>query len=132
LVPLRRESFLSKEHAHDEFCLTLLARSEHQEALTWLRAGAGKHTIGELPDTESSLALVEALYSAGALHVEAVEIASYPRMGNRQNTGKLVVTLPSESAARLRVFAWSAPIAASLGFDPEPDNGQEYLFVALD
>jgi len=123
---------MSATHNHDQFCLDLLGRGVHQEARGWLRAGRDKNTLGELPDTASSLALVEAIYSAGALHVEAVEIDDYPEMGNCQNTGKLVITLPSDPAARLRVFEWSAPIAVSLGFDPEPDNGQKYLFVALD
>lgn len=123
---------MSARHGHDMFCLELLARGVHHEALGWLRIGGGKNTLGELPDAESSLALVEAVHSAGALHVEAVEIDDYPQMGGRQNTGKLVVTLPSDPAARLRVFGWSAPIAASLGSDPECDSGQQYLFVALD
>ena len=59
----------------------------------------------------------------------AIEIDEYER-GN--NTGKLIIELPDDAAARKRVFAWAGKIAREQGFDPEREAGQRYVFVMLD
>ncbi len=62
--------------------------------------------------------------------VFAVEIEKYP--GGMENTGKLVIELPVDPAARTSVFDWAAAIARESGFDGDIDVGQRYLFVMLD
>ena len=99
-----------------------------REAREWLRSGDG-NTLGELESTEKSLAIVDEAYSAGAIKVLAVEIDDYPEA---QNSGKLVIELPTASANRAAVFAWASEIAATHGFDGEADEGQTHLFVMLD
>ncbi|MGL4422893.1 MAG: hypothetical protein ACRCZF_19655, partial [Gemmataceae bacterium] len=70
-------------------------------------------------------------YAAGAAKVLAVEIEEYPE-DEAANTSKLLIELPTEPSRRSGVFAWAGPIALGLGFDPEEDAGQSYLFVSLD
>lgn len=105
------------------------ARSK--EALAWLQIGMpDTHTLGEIPTTAASLALVQELYGLGATQVTAVNIQTYET--GDENTGKLIVSLPKETSARARVFVWCAKWAEQLGFEPECDSGQEYIFVMLD
>ncbi len=123
---------MSDRENPDEFCLGLLAKPNHREALSWLEGSAGKHTLGELPDTQRSIALVREAYSAGAAEVIAVEIDEYPHMGNTQNTGKLVVKLPDEPSKRRQVLRWTGRVAEAQGFDADAEMGQKYVFVMLD
>ena len=118
------------EH-HEQFILELLYDSTAQkaEALNWLQNSGGGNTLGELDSTEESVALVAAIYAAGAEEVIAIEIDDYD---GAQNTGKLLIKLPQDEAARRSVFAWHDWQAESMGFDAEPDMGQSYLFSMLD
>ena len=115
----------------DEFVQPLLDASDTKEALSWLRAGNERdfRSIGELETNEESISLIELIYRAGATEVFAVEIDEFPE---GQNTGKLVVKLPDDTAARRRLFDWAGTIAEQQGFDPEVDSGQQYLFLMLD
>jgi hypothetical protein len=103
-------------------------KSKKAEALKWLTE-SGENTLGELGTTEESIDLVQAAYDAGAEEVLAIEIDQY---GENENTGKLLVKLPSEKEARKRVFAWCGTQAEAQGFDAEEDTGQTYVFVMLD
>ena len=104
--------------------------SKTAEALVWLEGSGGQNTLGELFTTEESIALVKDAYAAGAEEVLAIEIDEYD--GSYENTGKLIVRVPREPAARGRVFQWCAQQAAARGFDGEIDEGQTHIFVALD
>jgi hypothetical protein len=124
---------VSKEVAFaDTFAQDFLAPDEHpQEALSWLKAGGDKHTLGELASTSSSIRLVNTIYRAGASKVWAVEIDTYPN--GSENTGKLVIELPSQPPLRSQVLAWASRKAKAQGFDEIiNDEGQHYVFVMLD
>lgn len=109
----------------------LLQSPDSAEASEWLRAGEpGTRTLGELPDTETSLQLVCGLYALGAEKVTAVEIDRYDT--GEENTGRLVVSLPTDRQARGRVFARCGELAQDVGYGPETDTGQNLLFVMLD
>lgn len=109
----------------------LLNSGQSKEALAWLQGGKPEsRTLGELPTTAASIAMVEKLYALGAARVTAANIATYDT--GEENTGKLIVSLPKESSARARVFEWCAEQAEQLGFEPERDVGQEHVFVMLD
>lgn len=114
--------------AHERFIRERL-KSRKAEALGWLKRSHGRNTLGELPTTEEATTLVKAIYAAGAERVIAVEIDEYD---DGQNTGKLVIRLPTDPARRQRVFAWHGKQAQSMGFDAEPDIGQSHLFSLLD
>lgn len=103
--------------------------SKKAEAIAWLESSSDRNTLGELSTTDESIALAKAAYEAGAEEVLAIEIDEYD---GYQNTGKLIVKVPLEAAARKRVFQWCAEQAEALGFDGERDEGQTHIFVALD
>ncbi len=115
----------------DDFVQQFLNAPTTKEALGWLRAGTDEdfRSIGELETNEESISLVELIYNAGASEVLAVEIDEFPE---GQNTGKLVVKLPDDSAKRKCILDWAGTISQQQGFDPEPDSGQQYVFLMLD
>lgn len=112
-----------------QFVKQLLA-SEKAEALEWLRAGSvdSSRNLGEM-EADQSTEFVPRLYDLGAEQVLAVEIDEYPKGAN---TGHLLVQLPVDDAARERLFAFEREHAESHGFDGEPDEGQEYVYLKLD
>jgi hypothetical protein len=97
-----------------------------QQVRDWIRQE--NRTLGEL-GREESLSLADEIYKAGAAHVYAIEIDEYPE---GSNTGKLIIELPDDAAARERVLAWAGVIAREQGFDAESDIGQRYVFSMLD
>ena len=115
----------------DDFIQKLLDNPNKSEAFAWLDESTERshRTLGEL-DSNDSITLVDELYKTGALEVLAVDIKTY--LDGSQNTGKLIIILPSDSMARTRVFDWEAKQSAALGYDPTPDFGQNSLFVLLD
>jgi hypothetical protein len=44
----------------------------------------------------------------------------------------LVIELPADKDARVKLFAFEAAVATSQGFDPVPDEGQNLLFLKSD
>jgi hypothetical protein len=121
----------SQLEQHEEFIRERLQdpNSLKAEALRWLEDSDNKNTLGELGSTEASVALVKAIYAAGAEEVIAVEIDDY---GGQQNSGKLVIRLPQDTTLRRPVFEWHGKQAQLMGFDAEPDIGQSHLFAMLD
>jgi hypothetical protein len=104
--------------------------SKKAEALSWLEGSAGKNTLGELSSTGESILLVKEAYDAGAVEVLAIEIDEYE--SGQENTGKLILKLPSEAELRKRVFQWCADQAEAQGYEGEKDEGQTHIFVSLD
>ena len=105
-------------------------RSKKAEALKWLENSDGKNTLGELLSTEESIAFVKGVYEAGAEEVLAIEIDQYD--GGYENSGKLIVRLPTDPLARERIVRWCAEVAEAQGYNGEKDQGQSQLFVSLD
>lgn len=106
------------------------ADSKKAEALTWLASSNGNNTLGEFLTTDESIGLIRNAYASGAEEVLAIEIDEYD--DGHENTGKLLVKLPLEPAARRRVLQWCAEQAEGRGFEAEKDEGQTHAFVALD
>lgn len=105
--------------------------SNKAEALAWLKAGSESsfRNLGEMETTDESIAFTERWYELGAEQVLACDIAEYE---DGQNSGHLLIQLPSDDATRVRLFAAEREHAESMGFDGVPDEGQEYLFLMLD
>ncbi len=115
----------------DAFAQKFLAADEHpQEALSWLKAGGDKHTLGELASTSSSIRMVNTFYRAGAAKVWAVDIDNYPN--GIGNTGKLVIELPIDPPLRSQVVALASRKSYAKGFGEIDDEGQHYVFLMLD
>ncbi len=121
---------------HDRFPAGLLAAGNPVDAGEWLSQQDGvARTLGELP-REASRRLVDGFTKAGAV-VFAVKVKRSIRGGLdadevRENTGHLVVQLPSEPAPRAKVFKLGARHSKRLGFDPTGESGQRLLYVKLD
>ncbi|MEO0769499.1 MAG: hypothetical protein AAFY72_08700 [Cyanobacteria bacterium J06649_4] len=115
----------------DEFVQRFFGLPSTKEALEWLRRNDHKRlrTLGEYDTTANSIQLVEEMYAAGAVRVLAVEIDAYE---DEENTGKLVIELPTTQKDREKVLSIVGKIAESQGYDPEPDEEQRYVFVMLD
>ena len=116
----------------DDFIQKILSKPNHSEARAWLNKHTDEYFInlGELPTNEESLALVSKFYANGAVEVVAVEIDQYPDEG--ENTGKLVIALPSEKEKREKVLGLCSDLAEEQGFDRLTDEGQTHVFVMLD
>ena len=108
-----------------------LADPTRCEARKWLKeTGRGKiRTLGEIPDLAESLALIEEAYGAGVAEVLVVKIKSDDRM---ENSGTLVVRLPKATRKRKKALDWCNEQNGYQGFDPEGDEGQEWVVVSLD
>jgi hypothetical protein len=104
--------------------------SNKAEAIGWLRAGSQSsfRNLGEMETTEESIAFAQRFYDLGAGSVLACNIGEYDE---GQNSGHLLFQLPPDDKARERLFA-AREHAESMGFEGEPDEGQEYLFMMLD
>ncbi len=128
-----KKSFTKHEQSPEggEFFSRFLGAPDTREALEWLKGrGDGIRTLGELPDTESSVDLVEEVYRLGAVKVWAGEIdADDPDV---QGSGRLVIELPHDKAARRHVLKWCAGWAEKRGFEADEDIGQKHVFVMLD
>jgi hypothetical protein len=107
----------------DPLAEKLLAAPGTREVLEWLRESSATRTLGELPTPQASIEIAKEIYDLGASKATAVKIDGYPDW--QENTGKLVISLPKEKAARKKLFGWAADRAEEQGYDPEPDVGPE-------
>jgi len=104
--------------------------------MEWLSRQDGvTRTLGEFT-AEASRRLVGGFTKVGAL-VFAVKVNQSIRGGLhvdevRENTGHLVIQLPSEPERRAKVLKLGGRHARRLGFDPTEDCGQRLLYVKLD
>lgn len=111
----------------DDFCLKLLNGPDVADAYQWI--SQGHNTLGELDRTESKK-LISRLKRYQCPRVAACEIEQF-RPGE-ENTGHLVVELPKHAPERKRAIAFLGSIAQEQGFDPDPDDGQNYVYAKLD
>lgn len=118
---------------HDRLIARLLADSEKQEALGWLKDSGpdDERTVGGCKTNPASIQFVQEIYNLGALQIFAINIR-LNRDGKGQYTGKLVVQLPIEPVPREALFNWCKRQGDSLGFSPDPDRGESHLYLLLD
>jgi hypothetical protein len=112
----------------DDFCNRMLTENNPEELKVWLYDG--KSTLGEIQTNSESISLADKAYNSGAVNIFGVDIEFDPELGN--NTGRLVVELPTKKDKRQSVLNWAAPIAHEQGFDAYSDVGQKYIYVSLD
>ncbi|MEY2562273.1 MAG: hypothetical protein QOH88_466 [Verrucomicrobiota bacterium] len=118
-------------HVADSLVRMFFADDQYrEEALSWLKAGGDRHTLGELASSSASVRLVNAVYRAGATKVWAVDIDRYP--DGSENTGKIVIELPGEPRLRSQVLAWASRKSKAKGFGEIDDEKQHYVFLMLD
>ena len=129
----RKERDADDAARHDASCQDLIRQPGTCDAREWF-CGAlegEQRTLGEIATMGESKVELDALYKAGPVRVFALGIDRYPEVAT-ENTGKLLVELPTEKQARRRVLAWCTKWARATGHDPVPDFGQRYAFVMMD
>lgn len=115
----------------DDLPKSILSSGNALEALAWLKEpSVPERSLGEATTQEDSIELVESLYNAGAVTVWVFDIDG--ELSEEQNSGRLLVELPSDPAKRESILAKCAEIGAEQGFDAEPDTGQYYTVLMLD
>jgi hypothetical protein len=112
----------------DAFSLRILAENKHREARAWIGEGkpGDERNLGEQTPAESR-AIVDDLYLRGAVDVQVVGAQNVTGFGQTSNI--LVVQLPTDRAARGRLFDREGELARNEGFDGAFDEGQRYLFL---
>jgi hypothetical protein len=103
-----------------------LGEPDKAEARKWLRGDS--HILFE-GDKETAAKLVDDLYSAGAKEVWVIGIAE---LGGSEVAAAFVAVLPSDSAARKRVFAVESDFQKLIDGEPSRDDGQKYLHFSFD
>ena len=126
-------STLDSNGSDQAFLDQVLSEGKHAEALTWLKedeSDQNLRTLGEGMSNTESIQFVEDLYSRGAEEVLAIQIEIEPE--GFEYTGKLIVGLSDHVTKRRSLFEVCNRQAIEVGFSPEEDYGQKYLFIALD
>jgi len=101
------------------------------EALSWLtEPSRPARSLGEASSQQDSIELIKELYGAGATKVWVIDVHGGPN--EEQNSGRLLIELPTDTAERHSILAKCGEIGTELGFSPEPDVGQRYTLVMLD
>lgn len=123
----------ARSRKHDALIARLLSDPQKREALSWLRQSGpdDQRTVGGCKANDESIQFIQEIYRLGASEILAVNIHPNPR-GGGQYAGKLVVQLPQEPELRMALFEWCKGQGDSLGFTPDPDRGEAYLFLLLD
>lgn len=111
----------------DSFCVEMMERGKRANAVEWIKAGS--HTLGEMSH-RASRGLISTLSRLGCLEIVACEIDDYG--GGAENTGHLVVELPSEPKQRMAVFKQLAHLAEKQGYSGDQDDGQRFGYIKLD
>ena len=131
----RQRSAEAKQHSpapdealkSDAFCSKVMDKGKREDAVQWIQSRS--HTLGER-NWSSSKSLVDRLSALGCVQIYACEIDVYP--GSSENTGHLVVDLPTTATTRAKIFKMIARLAGEQGYDGPFDDGQRYAYVKLD
>jgi hypothetical protein len=122
-------------HPKDEWCQRRINRKPSADAKVWLADQRVARSIGGLGPS-ASVGFVSRLHGDGACRVVAIDIRTHrgrPGLGEASETAEgVVIELPGDRDARQRLFAREAEAAAEQGFDPTPDEGQNFLFLKVD
>jgi hypothetical protein len=117
---------------HDALIRKLLSDPTKTEALSWLRAD-NQRTLGGCPSNSTSIKFIREIYALGAEEVLVVRVRKQKKsQGNFEHAGKLVARLPDSKTDRQRIFDWCRQQGESLGFSPDADGGERYLFLLVD
>jgi hypothetical protein len=103
-----------------------LAGNTKAEAREWLKSES--HVLFKA-NRKQAAQFVEDFYSAGAKQVLFVDIEEHE--GKQFGEGLLVV-LPTDAAARAKLFKLNETVGPVFQEDPVTDKGQKYLYFGLD
>ena len=103
-----------------------LAEPDKAEAREWLKGDS--HILFE-GDKETAAKVVDNLYSAGAKEVWIIGVTEF---GGSEVAAAFVAVLPSDAAARKRVFAIESDFQKLMDLEATRDTGQKYLHFSFD
>lgn len=103
-----------------------LGEPDKAEAREWLKGDS--HILFE-GDKETAAKVVDNLYSAGAKEVWIIGVTEF---GGSEVAAAFVAVLPSDAAARKRVFAIESDFQKLMDLEPTRDTGQKYLHFSFD
>lgn len=132
-----KSQFAEKEVSAEDYAY-LTGKPDAAEALAWLREAKapGDRTItggdGKGWRGAKAIAVMQELYDLGAVRVSAVKISGRVEQSKQQDTSHLIVQLPKDKKKRAGLFAWQAKFVRKFGYDPTPDDGQDYLLLWRD
>jgi hypothetical protein len=116
----------SPEMRMDKHGDEIMASSARQEARKWIKEP--KHLFFK-SDSKTVGQFVEDFYNAGAAQVLIADLEDHE--GN-QYAGSILVVLPTDGAAREKVFDVGMRADIVFGQDPVIDRGQRYLYYTPD
>jgi len=111
----------------DEWCEKLIAETNGVDAYGWFENP--KATLGEM-NRANGKRLLTALKNLGCDKVFACDIDR--TNSPHENTGNLVIELPTDANNRASVFKKIARIAQEQGYSATLDDGQSYIYAKLD
>lgn len=104
----------------------IMASSAKAEAREWMKQP--KHVLFKA-DPKQVAQFVEDFYQAGAVQVLVAEIEEHDGI---QIADSLLVVLPTDPAARAKIFTVESRADAAFQDDPVPEKGQKYLYNSFD
>lgn len=126
-----KENERSSRDGDDDLINNILTSKDLHEALDWLtETNVPERSLGECKYNEESIAIIQSLYSVGAVKIWVFDIDGNP--DEEQNSGRLIVELPDNPEKRAELLLKCVEIGDNKCFDPEPDTGQRYTLVMLD
>src|SRR5688572_4102213 len=113
----------------DKMCEDILQSSDIMEASEWLKRYP-QSSIGENEDGREMLLspVVSRLREAGAKRI----VIDYAKIGQGEFLVALLVVLPSDEAARQKLFAMDPMLSQLCDQTPVIDRGQKYLHYSFD
>lgn len=111
----------------DAFCSMIMAKGIREDAVQWIQSKS--HSLGER-NWGSSKRLVNRLSALGCVNIYACDVDVYEE--DFENTGHLVIELPSDTAARSKILKTLDRLASESGYSGPADDGQRYTYVKLD
>jgi hypothetical protein len=123
----RHEPNPNKAQKLDAFCLKVMGNGRREDAAVWIQNK--DHTLGER-NWNGSKRVVGKLLALGGTYVYACEVDVYG--DGIENTGHLVIELPTAIATRSKILKEVDRLASETGYNGPFDDGQRYVYVKLD
>lgn len=121
----------SVEVESDKTIRDILNKKCHREAHEWLyEPEVPERSLGETKGWKESIELVQSLYDLGAKKVWVIDIDG--KTDEEQNSGRLIVELPTKSGRRTLLLRYCNELGLEQGYDQEADSGQKYILLMLD
>jgi hypothetical protein len=126
LQSARRKRERGHDARDDAFYQRILAKPNNQDVAEWRKSGQPV-LLGE-QTRETSAAILDELFAAGAVRIVATDVEKDPGFGLATNW--IVIELPRDAASRPRMFALLQRLSDKNGWDEQVrDDGGRYTLM---